>query len=385
MFKGENKKYVIFLCIIIPCFVFFMLSNLLFSSGTTSVSQNYQSTITFSDYYLKIDKAMYNAKTKELTFSCYVKIKYENGQTEPEIYSVALDYDIDTFAEFNVSHDTLNEYEYEVVVPNVNEKFKYIQIFYQSKKPDTYIAEKYDEFGNVIPEQTIEGEMVYLQILIDRNDVEFVENTKPTTTSSENVSHDTFLTTTSPASTTSTTATPQTSSVVTTTTVATTKLEPVTMTTTTTVATKKPTSESLTTTSKATTTTTNKSTTTTAKKTTTTKKATTTTTTAKKTTTTKVTTTKATTTTVYVKLTGLEIQQKGQENLVLGESVTLTPIFHPNKATNKKLTWISNRTDRVLVDENGKCTAVGEGAAIITCVSDDGGLRASYMIVGVDG
>lgn len=184
--------------------------------------------------------------------------------------------------------------------------------------------------------------------------------------------------------TTVTTSAPQTSSVATTT-VVTTKPEPATVTTTT----KKPTSESSSTTSEISTSTVKKTTTTTTKKATTTTKVTTTkapeTTTKKATTTTKKVTTAETTTTVYIRLTGLEIQQKGQENLLLGESVTLTPIFHPNRATNKKLTWISNRTDRIIVDQNGKCTAVGEGAAIITCVSDDGGLRASYMIVGVDG
>ena len=414
MLKKGNKAYIVFIAVTIPLLLFFLLSNTIFGTADNSVSENYQSTLAFSDYLLKLDNATYNTDTKELKFTSYLRLKYDNGQTEPSIYSISLDYALEDFAPYNVSRDTLNEYATIVTVPNVDENFRYIRIFYQSKKADTIVAERYDEFGNIIPAQTITGETVYISIIIDKNDITFINNSTPVSTQgntevfdennivsveNESVSmtkKETTLTasetpsvavsTTTPKVTTVTSKTSQNApqTVVTTTT----KKPSTPKVTTATTTTKKPTTVT-TTTPKKTTVTTAKATTTTKKPTvttTTTKKATTTTTTTKKKTTTTTTTTKATTTTtVYIRLTGLALAEKGSEELLLGESITLTPVYTPSRATNKKVYWESNRPDRVIVDSNGKCTAVGVGAAVIICTSDDGGLTAAYMIIGVDG
>ena len=139
---------------------------------------------------------------------------------------------------------------------------------------------------------------------------------------------------------------------------------------------------------KKTTTTVKKATTTTKKATsaTTTKKKTTTTTTKRKSTTTTTTKKVVTTTTslVPIPLRGLALKTDSPDNTVyikVGDTTKVTPIFTPAQATNKKVTWSSNREDRAIVDKNGVVTGRSPGAVIIKCVSDDGGLSAACMIV----
>lgn len=55
-----------------------------------------------------------------------------------------------------------------------------------------------------------------------------------------------------------------------------------------------------------------------------------------------------------------------------GESDVLEAIITPDNATNKKVIWISNDTDKVMVDANGKVTALKSGSATITAVTEDG-------------
>ncbi len=55
-----------------------------------------------------------------------------------------------------------------------------------------------------------------------------------------------------------------------------------------------------------------------------------------------------------------------------GEDYTLTPVFTPANATNKKITWTSSDATVATVDEDGKVTAVANGNATITGVSEEG-------------
>lgn len=370
--KNNNKSYIVFLTFVAISLIGILVLSIFTAKEQKNKTSNYNKVVNLNSYSVKIFDAQYNPTTKEISFSMGVKTNYSTA-SEPKITEIFIPYS----NEYTFSSEITDEYIQRVTIPNVNANFEYLRLTISSKKPDIQPEPKEDEFGAIVTQPITKGDTNKIYVYIDYRDFEITNDNKKA-----NIPFSPALSTTTP--TTVTTAPPQTSSVITTT-VVTTKPEPATVSTTT----KKPTSESSSATSKITTSTAKKTTTTTTTKATTTTKVTTTkapeTTTKKATTTTQKVTTAETTTTVYIRLTGLEIQQKGQEDLLLGESVTLTPIFHPNRATNKKVTWISNRTDRVIVDENGKCTAVGEGAAIITCVSDDGGLRASYMIVGVDG
>ena len=59
---------------------------------------------------------------------------------------------------------------------------------------------------------------------------------------------------------------------------------------------------------------------------------------------------------------------------------TLKATVKPSTASNKSLTWSSNNTAVATVDSNGKITAVGTGAATITCRTKDGGAAASCIV-----
>lgn len=70
-------------------------------------------------------------------------------------------------------------------------------------------------------------------------------------------------------------------------------------------------------------------------------------------------------------------------NIVLNISQTthITPVILPVSATNKKLTWSSNRPQIAVVDSNGNVTARSMGKAIITAYTTDGSsLDASVMV-----
>lgn len=58
--------------------------------------------------------------------------------------------------------------------------------------------------------------------------------------------------------------------------------------------------------------------------------------------------------------------------LTEGETATINATVSPDNATNKKLSWSSNKTSVATVDSNGKVTAVSAGSAIITCAAKDG-------------
>ncbi len=67
-------------------------------------------------------------------------------------------------------------------------------------------------------------------------------------------------------------------------------------------------------------------------------------------------------------------------SLKVGEHTVIHAVISPENATNKAVKWTSNREDIARVDDDGRITAVGNGKAIITCESEDGGLKASCMV-----
>lgn len=77
--------------------------------------------------------------------------------------------------------------------------------------------------------------------------------------------------------------------------------------------------------------------------------------------------------TVYTTPTSLELNKKEVTLFINGtSSYTLIPSFTPSTADRKTaITWSSSDSNIVSVDENGKITAVGNGTAKITAITED--------------
>lgn len=74
------------------------------------------------------------------------------------------------------------------------------------------------------------------------------------------------------------------------------------------------------------------------------------------------------------------ILNKSSVELILGETVVISPTITPDGATNKELSWESSNNDVATVS-NGVVTAVGEGSATITATTTDGSnLKASCEV-----
>ena len=92
-----------------------------------------------------------------------------------------------------------------------------------------------------------------------------------------------------------------------------------------------------------------------------------------------VTVTAATTEPEVVPVTGVTLSQTAV-TLDIDQSITLTATVAPENATNKAVTWASDKTDIATVDANGKVTAVAAGTANITVTTADGGKTATCTV-----
>ncbi len=71
---------------------------------------------------------------------------------------------------------------------------------------------------------------------------------------------------------------------------------------------------------------------------------------------------------------------KSEAALTVGGTVTLVATVAPENATNKKMTWKSDKTDIATVDANGKVTGVKAGTATITVTTEDGNKTATCKV-----
>ena len=92
-----------------------------------------------------------------------------------------------------------------------------------------------------------------------------------------------------------------------------------------------------------------------------------------------VTVTAASTEPEVVPVTGVTLNQTAV-TLDIDQSITLTATVAPENATNKAVTWASDKTDVATVDANGKVTAVAAGTANITVTTQDGGKTATCVV-----
>ena len=93
-------------------------------------------------------------------------------------------------------------------------------------------------------------------------------------------------------------------------------------------------------------------------------------------------TSNAATLTVTQPVTGVTLDQT-ELSLYTGESKPLTAKVEPNDATNKNVTWSSNKTEVATV-ENGEVTAKAAGTATITVTTEDGEKTATCTVTVTD-
>lgn len=79
-------------------------------------------------------------------------------------------------------------------------------------------------------------------------------------------------------------------------------------------------------------------------------------------------------------VTGITVTPKNAALTKAGETLQLTAEVSPSYATNKNVTWISDNEAVATVDSTGKVTAVGNGTAIITAITQSGNKTATVVI-----
>ena len=88
---------------------------------------------------------------------------------------------------------------------------------------------------------------------------------------------------------------------------------------------------------------------------------------------------KVTVTDKVVAVTEVKLDKTTAE-MKVSDTLTLTATVTPDNATNKKVTWKSDKTDIADVDANGKVTAKAKGTATITVTTEDGGKTAKCVV-----
>ena len=88
--------------------------------------------------------------------------------------------------------------------------------------------------------------------------------------------------------------------------------------------------------------------------------------------------------TPVIHVTGVTLDKTNLQ-LKVGETATLKATVVPSDASDKKVSWRSSDTKVVIVDSDGKVTAVGKGTAKITVITEDGGKTATCDVTVTDG
>lgn len=68
------------------------------------------------------------------------------------------------------------------------------------------------------------------------------------------------------------------------------------------------------------------------------------------------------------------------ENILVGGTFNINPVFTPTDTTNKNVDYQSLDTGVATVDNNGVVTGVGAGDVLIVCVAEDGGFRSECAV-----
>ena len=384
--KKSNITYLMFIAISLPIFI--MIMSTAFTAGADKASQSidYNKVIELKDYYVKISDAIYITDTDEITFTFNVKPKYDKTSSSlPKIEKVTTNLSYKTAKPIKLNSKKGAAQFY--TVGKIEKDFTFFTVYFITKTPDQKTETKYDEFGAEIPGEVKKGETIEAFVRVDKKDMQCMTaaekktlvTTQPpviTTTSASVTAPYNYAArakTTIKTSTKSTTTTSKSTSV---------------------SSTKKnssqsnheaaggksygggayqggdyysptqqenqnndndyeqPSQENIQT---------SQDVHTTAKQ-----------------------TTKAPSTSQeYIHVNAISLDTGFSNNnvkLSVGNSHMISAVVKPDNATNKAVTWESNRTDIATVDENGKITAISKGKAIITAKTKDGGLSASCMV-----
>lgn len=79
------------------------------------------------------------------------------------------------------------------------------------------------------------------------------------------------------------------------------------------------------------------------------------------------------------KLEGLNFSEK-EKTIMQGESYRITPVFTPEYASNKNITWSTSDKTIATVDKNGNVNAVHFGQCTIKAIAEDGGFEATCVL-----
>ena len=420
--KKSNILYTLFLLGLVPIII------IVFASFVTANSDkdhtiDYNKIFKIEDYNIKINNAILVTDTNQFYFTFNYKTTIASTEwTEPEIISVKTGYNNNK--EFYIEHEA-DMAKYFVAV-DMEKKFEFVQINVVTTTPEKKLPDTVDEFGDTVEGKLIEAKRSEQYIRIDYDDILKLttdQKAKNSTTKAasldpvdEIVETGVVVTTTAP---TLTSEIPPEQSMLTASVSQSSKQEtvsdtkqttaqavtapPVTVTQTQTV-TQKTQSATQTQSSKDTTKQTSKDTSKqtskdTSKQTTkdTTKQTTKNTTkqTTKDTTeqaTSEITETKPPVTKTSETVTSdlniihvysIKLETGFAQNNVLlsaGKSATVKAIVLPDNATDRSVTWKSNKPEIATVDSNGKITAVSPGKAIISCYTNDKNLQAACMV-----
>ncbi len=81
-----------------------------------------------------------------------------------------------------------------------------------------------------------------------------------------------------------------------------------------------------------------------------------------------------------VAVTGVTLDTE-QLTLLVDDTETLTATVTPADAANVAVSWSSDRESVATVNSSGKVTAIGEGRAVVTATTEDGGFEAACLVL----
>ena len=366
--KKSNTLYTLFLIAVIPLFIL-LFSSFFRANAKSNYYVDYNKIFKMEDYNIKINNAILCTDTNQLYFTFNFKNKVKGEWQEPEILRIVTSIDGSKHEkDFYTDHESdLAKY---ICALELEDNFDYVQINIISRTTERKLPDTVDEFGDTVEGEIIPAKESEQYVRIDYNDLirttSQLKDRIVTSKATPEIPDDAVAE--EPEGKGSAESEDTSSEISSSADNSITDTESVTSTVTSTT----PPERSTTTTTKAPATTT------------TTKAPAATTTTTKASTTSTTTTTKATTTVVEVihvySVRLSTVYENNNVMLSVGSSTTATPVILPDNATDKSVTWKSNRPDRATVDSNGKITAVSPGKAIISCYTNDGGLQAACMV-----
>lgn len=166
--KKSGRKYLRFTVISIVLLVFFFTSKLWTNIGYKSASENYDVILKQNDYNIKITDASYHDGICEFTMKCKL-MKDSTTQSYPAVTKITFDSLTDEY-EF-VCGEMIDDYSTPVTVPKPPQEFKVMKIVVSSKLDDVTYDDSYNEFGELVPGYTEEGEAFETLIKIDISDM----------------------------------------------------------------------------------------------------------------------------------------------------------------------------------------------------------------------